>query len=119
LALAIALVSRWVCAAMACAKSAGHSEGTLLKNANGRTLLFYLSNGLRFSQSSLKSLTCPRGKSFLVECQPSVVHVVRSRNCPRPHCHQSSHAREFHPCVLTELCMRFSPHTALLVQSRM
>ena len=36
LALAIALVSGWVCAAMACAKSAGQSEENLFKKAKGR-----------------------------------------------------------------------------------
>jgi hypothetical protein len=36
LALAIALVSRWVCAAMACAKCVGKSKHNLFKNAKGR-----------------------------------------------------------------------------------
>jgi hypothetical protein len=40
LALAIALVSRGFCAAMACAKCAGNSEYNLLKNAKGQPLLF-------------------------------------------------------------------------------
>ena len=39
LAFAIALVPRWVCAAMACAKCEGKSKLNLLKNAKGR--LFY------------------------------------------------------------------------------
>jgi hypothetical protein len=36
LALAIALVSRWVCAAMACAKCVGQVEAQSFKNAKGR-----------------------------------------------------------------------------------
>ena len=56
LALAIALVSRWVCAAMACAKCAGKSKHNLLKNAKGRLYYFLVCPRLIFqSQSYLRS----------------------------------------------------------------
>jgi hypothetical protein len=51
LALAIALVSRWVCAAMACAKCAGHSEYNLFKNAKGRLYYFFKMSNVLFFQS--------------------------------------------------------------------
>ncbi len=59
LALAIALVSRWVCAAMACAKCEGQFEANLIKNARGR--LYYL-------------LICPASDFFFK------VTAVRSRS---------------------------------------
>jgi len=59
LALAIALVSRWVCAAMACAKCAGLSEENLFKNAEGRLYYFSLSQVLIFSKSKLSRSRSP------------------------------------------------------------
>jgi hypothetical protein len=60
LALAIALVSRWVCAAMACAKCAGLSGENLFKNAKGR--LYYF-------------LVCPYFIFFKVQVVSEAVHL--------------------------------------------
>ena len=53
LALAIALVSLWVCAAMACAKCAGQSEENLFKKAKGRLYYFYVNRVLTLFQSTV------------------------------------------------------------------
>lgn len=71
LALAIAWVSWWVCAAMACAKCAGHLEDNLFKKAKGR--LYYLSLvHVHFYKVQVVTqlFPCPRGKSLLGSRQP-------------------------------------------------
>ena len=68
LALAIALGSRWVCAAMACAKCAGKSKHNLLKNAKGRLYYFLVCPRLIFqSQSYLRSRSLVHVGNFCVK----------------------------------------------------
>ena len=83
LALAIALVSRWVCAAMACAKCAGKSKHNLLKNAKGRLYYFFSLSTSNFSKSKLsaKPFTCPRGKFLFENCLPL---FFETQICPGP-----------------------------------
>jgi hypothetical protein len=83
LALAIALVSRWVCAAMACAKCAGKSKHNLLKNAKGRLYYFLVCPTFNFSKSKLsaKPFACPRGKCLLENCRPL---FFETQICPGP-----------------------------------
>ena len=70
MALAIALVSRWVCEAMACAKSADNSEENLFKNAKGRLYCILICLQVCVGRLSCKSRICLRGKSLIENCQP-------------------------------------------------
>lgn len=82
LALAIALVSRWLCAAIACAKCVGQSEENLLKKAKGWPLS-YCQPSLKvcvFCQPFCESRTCPRGESVFEKCLPLFVRLFLAKH---------------------------------------
>ena len=81
LALGIALVSRWACAAMACAKCVGTSQENLFKKCEGSAVLFFNLSHVYFFKVQVvtETLTCPRGKSLLVVRQPFCLKPNLSR----------------------------------------
>ena len=81
LALAIALVSWWVCVAMACAKCAGTSKENLFKKARGRLYFFLTCPKFHFFKVQVFTdpLTCQHGKSFLKRCQSFCLETNLSR----------------------------------------
>jgi hypothetical protein len=81
LVLAIALVSRWACAAMACAKSGGLSEENLFKNAKGRLYYFLICPTFYFFKVQVvtEPFNCPRGKILLGSRQPFCLKTNLSR----------------------------------------
>ena len=68
------------------------------------------------------SMVCRCGRKILALLVAKRSPVCRATKCAKMCCWlsfyndaQSSHAREFHPCVLTEPCVKVSLHTALHV----
>lgn len=96
LALAIALVSCWVCAAMACAKSVGENLSTVAVRWAAMVRILIRSRVPSFvflfscPMLSKETLNCPRGESELVECHPLIFFLSAEpslcrlgRHCPR------------------------------------
>lgn len=82
MALAIALVSRWVCAAMACAKCVGESKENLSKMRRVGWIIFQSVSSLIFSKFNVvpKAYICQREKSLL----ENLSLFFETQICPGP-----------------------------------
>jgi len=85
LALAIALVSRWVCVAMACAKSVGENLSTVAVRWADMVRILIRSRVPSFifcfpvPRCIMKRSLVPRGEFELVECHPLIFSCLRKR----------------------------------------
>ena len=83
LALAIALVSRWVCAAMACANARGKSKHNLLKNAITHNDPCFMAAAVFEAASCLRDQTLNEDKTYSLHSTPALrKHFVVPRARP-------------------------------------